>query len=106
MVQNFVLSISILRIIDFAQLDANTEYFLSQFIVNFLTVSTDDVFAACVARIGSDPDKMAVRDGLIVFLKSYIKPRVEDKPALKERVKKMCKYLDRLGSIDMDCSVC
>ena len=66
---------SILRIIDFAQLDANTEYFLSQFIVNFLTVSTDDVFAACVARIGSDPDKMAVRDGLIVFLKSYIKPR-------------------------------
>lgn len=102
MVQNFVLSLSILRIIDFTQLDENTEYFLSQFLIHFLSISTDDIFAACIARIGSDPDKMTVRDGLMVFLKSSIKPRVGDKPALKERVKKMCKYLDRLGSIEFD----
>lgn len=99
MVQNFVLSLSMLRIIDFSQLSSNTEYFLSHFLVNFLTVSNDDVFAACVARIGSDADKMDVRDGLMVFLKTYLKPRVEDKPALKDRVKKMIKYLDRLGSM-------
>lgn len=102
LLQNFVLSMSILKIIDFTQIDPQTEYFLTQFLVNFLVTASDEVFAACIARIGSGMEKMPVRDGLMVFLKSTLKPKVEDKPALKSKVKKMIKYLDRLGSLDYD----
>lgn len=98
---------SILKIIDFTQIDPQTELFLTQFLVNFLVTASDEVFAACIARIGSGAEKMPVRDGLMVFLKSTLKPKVEDKPALKSKVKKMIKYLDRLGSLDYDqCHVC
>lgn len=93
---------SILKIIDFTQIDPQTEFFLTQFLVNFLVTVSDEVFAACIARIGSGMEKMPVRDGLMVFLKSTLKPKVEDKPALKSKVKKMIKYLDRLGSLDYD----
>ena len=102
LLQNFVLSMSILKIIDFTQIDPQTEFFLTQFLVNFLVTVSDEVFAACIARIVSGMEKMPVRDGLMVFLKSTLKPKVEDKPALKSKVKKMIKYLDRLGSLDYD----
>ena len=100
--QNFVLSMGILKIVDFTQIDSQLEYFLTQFLINFLVTSNDEVFAACIARIGSGTEKMPVRDGLMVFLKSTLKPKVEDKPTLKSKVKKMIKYLDRLGNIDYD----
>ena len=45
---------SILRIVDFTHLDENMEYFLSQFLIHFLSVSADDIFTACVARIGEE----------------------------------------------------
>lgn len=78
------------------------ESFLIHFLLDFLVNANDDVFAACIARIGSGADRMGIRDGLMIFLKSTMKPLVSEKPALKSRVKKMSNYLDRLGNIEFD----
>ena len=102
LVQNFVLSLSVLKIIDFSSLDQSTEYFLSQFLIDFLVNAKEDVFAACIARIGSGAEKIGIRDGLMVFLKSNLLPRVEEKKELRARVKKMIRYLDQLGSIEIE----
>lgn len=101
-IQNFILSLSMLKIIDFSDMNKKTESFLIQFLLDFLVNSNDDTFAACIARIGSGADRMGIRDGLMVFLKSTMKPLVADKPALKSRVKKMSTYLDRLANLEFD----
>ena len=100
--QNFILSLAMLKIIDFTDMNKQTETFLVHFLLDFLVNANDDTFAACVARIGSGVDRMGIRDGLMVFLKSTMKPLVADKPALKSRVKKMNTYLDRLGNLEFD----
>lgn len=91
-----------LKIIDFSKMNKQLESFLIHFLLDFLVNANDDVFAACIARIGSGADRMGIRDGLMIFLKSTMKPLVSEKPALKSRVKKMSNYLDRLGNIEFD----
>ena len=60
LIRNFVLSLSMRRIVDFGKHDSKTTY----------------------------------------FLKSHMKPLLEEKPALRSRMRKMLKYLDRVGSND------
>ena len=97
LIRKFVLSLSILRIVDFGKHDKKTIYFLEVMITDFLENADDQNLLACVSRVGIGADFITVRDGLLLFLKSHMKPLVEDKPALKSRMRKMAKYLDRLG---------
>ena len=77
-----MLSLSILRIVDFGKHDKKTIYFLEVMITDFLENADDQNLLACVSRVGIGADFITVRDGLLLFLKSHMKPLVEDKPAL------------------------
>ena len=100
LIRNFVLSLSMLRIVDFGKHDSKTTYFLEVMLVDFLEKADDQILPACIARVGTGVDLITVRDGLMVFLKSHMKPLLEEKPALRSRMRKMLKYLDRVGSND------
>ena len=61
-----------LKIIDFSKMNKQLESFLIHFLLDFLVNANDDVFAACIARIGSGADRMGIRDGLMIFLKRIL----------------------------------
>ena len=100
LIRNFVLSLSMLRIVDFGKHDSKTTYCLEVMLVDCLEKADDQILPACSARVGTGVDLITVRDGLMVFLKSHMKPLLEEKPALRSRMRKMLKYLDRVGSND------
>lgn len=90
LISHFCLSLAVLKVADFAAPTPRAVLFYVALFKDLLaTPSEDSVVRATFARVGAGDDKIAVRDGISLFLHRHVKPaaRLEADDARRERLR-------------------
>ncbi|KAK8792945.1 hypothetical protein WA158_005109 [Blastocystis sp. Blastoise] len=100
LVQNFSLSLSMFKKIDFASLSDKAILFFITFFSTLIEQSSQETLAKVISRIAVGQDQALVRDGINLFLRTYMIGSLKGNDALLARVKLVSKQLDKLSSMD------
>jgi len=72
-ISHFQLSLAVVKVIDFTNLTARKALFFRTMFGDLVNdEQADEVIRAVFSRAGAGPDKQLVRDGVLVFLHSYV----------------------------------
>lgn len=77
LIANFQLSLSVVKVVDFTSLKPAGALFFRTTFGDLVSATHDDqTIRAVFSRAGAGPDRQLVRDGVLVFLHSYMEAAV------------------------------
>ena len=101
LIQQYTLSLSMLKKIDFSSLSEKSILFFNEFFKVLIQTSSEETLNRIISRISVGQDQTLVCDGINLFLKMYFFKFVQEEGQILDRAKNLSKQLDRMSSMHM-----